>query len=114
MYGMGMSNSSAAFDVTKIVLSVLTTICVGLAGFSLKQTYHQNAKIAAMEAARAERDKAIDEKLDKLSEQSEIDASQTRQLSKQWKLHSWARGRINHLEHNAGERPSDWPDLDLE
>jgi hypothetical protein len=106
--------NSTAFDATKMVLSVLTTVCVALAGFSLKQTFHQNAKIAAMEAARVERDKTIDEKLNKLSEQSEVDASQNRQLSKQWKLHSWARGRVNHLEHKAGDRPSDWPDLDYE
>lgn len=105
---------ASAFDTTKMVLSVLTTVCVALAGFSLKQTFHQNAKIAAMEAAREERDKTIDEKLSKLSEQSEVDASQNRQLSKQWKLHSWARGRINSLEQKGGHDISDWPDLDFE
>ena len=109
-----MANSSTAFDVTKIVLSILTTICLGLAGFSLKQTYHQNATIAAMEAARKERDKIIDEKLAALMEQSEIDKSQNRQLSKQWKLHSWARGRVNKLEQGAGIEVSTWPELDIE
>lgn len=98
----------------KLVIGILVSVCMALAGFSLKWSFNTNADVKAERAANAERFRTIDEKLEKLSESSDVDESQTRQLSKQWKLHSWARGRINHLEHQGGERPSSWPDLDFE
>lgn len=108
-------------DPFQITMSILVGICMALGSFSLKWTFDANAEQAKAEVRQAAEAKAnklqfeqLQSAIDKLSQQSEIDAHQSKTLAKQWKLHSWARGRINHLEHQAGERPSTWPELDLD
>jgi len=53
----------------------------------------------------------VEEDLKDLREDTGNDAKQDSQISKHWRLHSWARGRINNLETKAGEPLSEWPDL---
>lgn len=50
--------------------------------------------------------------MDKLSEKNEADDRQDKTIGKFWKLHSWARLQINHLEQNANKPVSGWPSFD--
>ena len=53
----------------------------------------------------------ITKDMEELKEDTGSDAKQDSQLSKHWKLHNWARGRINTLETNSSMPLSEWPDL---
>jgi hypothetical protein len=47
-----------------------------------------------------------------LKQDTEADTRQNEQLSKHWRLHSWARQKINELERKVDLPLSAWPDFD--
>ncbi len=54
----------------------------------------------------------ITKEFDKVQSDSSDDLRQDSQLKKHWKLHNWARGRINELERKNNMPLSEWPDLE--
>jgi hypothetical protein len=109
-------------DPFKITISILTSIILAISGWSLKWQVDMNARFEAervrsvltydqMRKDHEEDKELVQKQIDKLSEQTQIDTDQTDSLRKHWRLHNWARSRINHLEHQNGDRPTDWPDL---
>ena len=85
----------------EIILSVLITIALGLSGFTLKWMFNTNADIAVAR-----------QRMEQLLATSAQDAAQDAQLGKHWKLHGWAKGRVNELRVKQGLPLADWPPLD--
>lgn len=50
-------------------------------------------------------------RLAQVEQDKTVDVSQNTQLSKHWKLHSWARDEINTLRAKQGLDIKPWPDL---
>ena len=83
-----------------IVISILVSIALALAGFTLNQIYQQNARMAR-----------IEEQIQQSRSNTDIDTRQNKTMIKHWQLHGWARDEINKLRHNAGLDPTPWPVL---
>jgi hypothetical protein len=91
----------------EIVLTVLISISLGIASFSLAWMFNTNAKVAVM----SEKLFTMSEKLDIALQDTETDSIQNRQLSKHWKLHGWAKDEINVLRVKNGSNMTSWPEL---
>jgi hypothetical protein len=91
----------------EIIMSVLITISLSIASFSLAWMFNTNAKVAVI----SEKLSVMNEKLDSALQDTEKDVRQDSQLSKHWKLHGWTKDEINTLRIHNGLGFSQWPDL---
>ena len=83
------------------ILSVLITITLGIASFSLVWMFNSNAKMAV-----------IEHNLTQMMQDTDDEQRQNRTLGNHWKLHGWTKDQINDLRYAAGKEAVTWPDLD--
>jgi len=102
-----MGDRDSNFDAVNALFGVLVMICIALSGFSLKWTFDANAELKVIRVEM----RAIHDTLEKLSQNSEADKKQDSQLSKHWRLHTWAREEINRISVRDGSGIVSWPDL---
>lgn len=93
--------------VIQSILGILLAICLALASFSLKWQFDSHAEQRVL---RTELN-ALSKSLEAAVVDSQTDEHQTKQLSKHWRLHTWARTELNKLQYESGKPPSAWPDL---
>lgn len=85
--------------LTETILSILTTICIALAGFSLKWTFDANAKLEVLQ-----------EQVKQIADNKEKDDSQDNQIRMFWKYCKWLHNEVNILRFKE-HLPPESPDL---
>lgn len=89
----------------KIAVGILTAALCGL----FTWIWSAQNKLIVMSADIAN----LSDKVKALSADTRSDEKQDSQISKHWRLHSWARSAINRIEKQNDMPLSDWPNLDL-
>jgi len=84
-----------------LLLGVLVSTSLAVAGFTLKWQFAANAEI-----------KVLQQRLTEQTEQVQNDLRHDRQIGKHWKLHSWAKDEINRLRVKNNLEIIAWPNLD--
>lgn len=87
--------------IIQILLGFLLTVVLTMGGWSLKQHFDTNAKLATMETILID----IKENTKWKEEKDKIDTMH-------WKYHSWSREQITRLFHENQLPPPPTPDLD--
>lgn len=98
--------------IIQILLGLVTVMSIALASFALKWVFHANAQMAIMQNTLKLKFEKIDESLIIIAEDTDDIVRITSQLSKHWKLHTWAKDQIAELRHKQQMEPVSWPDLD--
>jgi len=104
-----MSGTGKVNNAVNIAMGVLMTICLSLSSFTLKELYAANAQRQVMKVQL----KAVQDALSESEKKSDLDKKQDSQISKHWKLHSWAKQMIDEGRFARGEGPSTFPDLTI-
>jgi MFS superfamily sulfate permease-like transporter len=78
----------------ELILSILVTMCIALASFSLKWTFDANAKLEVLQ-----------EQVKALSNNNDKDMEQDRQLKLLWISASWSNSEINVIRFKLGLEP---------
>lgn len=98
--------------IIQILLAIVTTISIALAGFALKWVFDANAQIAIMQNTLELKFTEFEETHEGLADDTDEMVRLTKQISKHWKLHSWTKDQIAELRHKTQMEPVSWPDLD--
>ena len=98
--------------IIQILLGVVTTLAITLAGFALKWVFDANAQMAIMQNTLELKFADIDDSLITLADDTDDITRITKQLSKHWKLHNWAKDQVAELRHKNQMDPVSWPDLE--
>ncbi len=98
--------------IIQILLGVLTTISVALAAFALKWVFDANAQMKVVQKTMELRFADFEKTHEGLADDTDEMTRLTRQLSKHWKLHTWAKDQVAELRHKNQMKPVSWPNLE--
>ncbi|MHA2279455.1 MAG: hypothetical protein ACXAC5_00990 [Promethearchaeota archaeon] len=96
----------------QVLLGIITTIALGIAGFALMWVFEANAQMATIQKAMELQFADVEDSLITLADDTDDITRITKQLSKHWKLHNWAKDQLSELRHQHQLPPVSWPDLE--